>query len=287
MEIIFIYIFIIFFLIYIGYLLIKFIYLKSTLFMPKEYKIIKKLVNRLATYNNLGDKEIIFSIGSGNYMTYRAKELGLCKDEDTMFFRNLNPFIKSKKIKNIDINELNKQAYVFGGVDAYAWRRVVWISKSSFRSHKNHINFLAWVLGHEISHIIFNDHIMQSKKLLKEYKKIKNSDKQELKKLLEMKLSRSSEKKADKNSAKMLINARFSKSKILEEFTYAAEIHGWEVDTDVEGTHPGYIERFKALKKFIRKYEVDIRSPINKNTWYWQYNRNNNTLTYVPNNKQL
>ena len=253
--------------------------------MPKEYKIIKNLVSRIATYNNLGDKEIIFSIGSGSYMMYRAKELGLCKDEDTMFFRNLNPFIKAKQVKNIDINELSKQAYVFGGVDAYAWRRVVWISKSSFRSYKSHINFLAWVLGHEISHIIFNDHIIQGKKILKEYKKIKNSNKQQLKKLLEMKLSRSSEINADKNSARMLINAGFSKSKILQEFTYAAEIHGWEVDTDLEGTHPGYIERYKALKKFIHKYEVDIFNPINKNTWYWQYNRKNNTLTYVPRNK--
>ena len=285
MEIIFIYIFIIFFLIYIGYILIKFIYFKSKFFMPKEYKIIKNLVSRIATYNNLGDKEIIFSIGSGSYMMYRAKELGLCKDEDTMFFRNLNPFIKAKQVKNIDINELSKQAYVFGGVDAYAWRRVVWISKSSFRSFKSHINFLAWVLGHEISHIIFNDHIIQGKNFLKEYKKIKNSNKQQLKKLLEMKLSRISEKNADKNSARMLINAGFSKSKILQEFTYAAEIHGWEVDTDLEGTHPGYIERYKALKKFIHKYEVDIFNPINKNTWYWQYNRKNNTLTYVPRNK--
>ena len=100
-----------------------------------------------------------------------------------------------------------------------------------------------------------------------------------------MKLSRSSEKKADKNSARMLIKAGFSKSKILEEFTYAAEIHGWEVDTDVKGTHPGYIERYKALKKFIHKYKVDLLNPINKNTWYWQYNRKNNTLTYVPRNK--
>jgi len=253
--------------------------------MPKEYKIIKKLVNLIATYNNLGDKEIVFSIGAGSYMMYRAKELGLCKEEDNLFFRNLNPFIKVKTHKNIDINQLTKQAYVFGGVDAYAWRRVVWLSKSSFRSYKSQINFLAWVLGHEISHIIYNDHINQSKKLLKEYKKVKNSNQQNLKKLLEMKSSRSSEKRADKNSAKMLLNAGFSKSKILKEFTYAAEIYGWEIDTDPEGTHPGYLERYKSLKKFIHKYEADILTRINKNSWYWKYNRRNNTLTYFPKKK--
>tara|TARA_Y100000589_G_scaffold14917_1_gene12154 strand:+ start:981 stop:1838 length:858 start_codon:yes stop_codon:yes gene_type:complete len=285
MEIIFIYILKMFFLIYIGYLLIHFIYFKSTLLMPKEYKIIKKLVNKIATYNNLGEKDIVFSIGAGSYMMYRAKELGLCKEEDALFFRNLNPFIKAKTFKNINIDELKKQAYVFGGIDAYAWRGVVWISKSSFRCYKSQVNFLAWVLAHEISHIIFNDHINQSKKLLKEYKNIKSSNKLKLKKLLEMKLSRNSEKKADKNSARMLINAGFSKSKILEEFSYEAETNGWEVETDPEGTHPGYIERYKALNKFVHKYKVDISIPINKNSWIWQYNRKNNTLTYFPKNK--
>ena len=252
--------------------------------MPKEYRIIKKIVEKIATNNNLGKKEIIFSVGAGSYMMYRAKELGLCKETDSMFFRNLNPYIKAKNIKNIDINEIIKQAYIFGGVDAYAWRNIVWISQSSFRSYKSQINFLAWVLGHEISHIIYNDHIKQSKKLLKKHRRIENPNKDKLKKLLEMKLSRSSEKKADRNSAKMLLNARFSKSKILKEFTFAAENNGWDVETYKEGSHPGYIERYKALKKFVNNYKIDLLIPTNKNNWYWQYNRENNTLTYLPKN---
>ena len=53
----------------------------STYFMPKEYKIVKKLVNKIASKNYLGDREIPFYIGSGSYMEVRAKELGF-RDKD-------------------------------------------------------------------------------------------------------------------------------------------------------------------------------------------------------------
>ena len=42
--------------------------------MPKEYKTIKKLVDKIASKNYLGDKEIPFLIGSGRYIEIRAKE---------------------------------------------------------------------------------------------------------------------------------------------------------------------------------------------------------------------
>ncbi len=269
---------------FIGYLFIQFLYFKSTLFMPKEYRIIKNLVNRIASKNNLGEKEIVFSVGSGSYLMYRAQELGLCKEEDSYYFRNLNPYLRNKYINGININEISKQAYIFGGIEAYALRSVVWMSKSSFRSYKNQLNFLAWVIGHEISHIIFNDHISQNKKLLKESKKKKNANQKEFRKLLEMKFSRDTEKNADKNSAKMLINAGFSKSQILKEFTYIATNHCWQVETDLEGTHPGYLERYRALKRFIHKYKVDKLTLKNKSNWEWQYNRRNNSLTFFPKN---
>ena len=56
----------------IKYLAIIFIFIfssnylrnNSTLFMPKEYKSIKKLVNKIASKNYLGDREIPFYIGS-------------------------------------------------------------------------------------------------------------------------------------------------------------------------------------------------------------------------------
>ncbi len=44
----------------------------SVYFMPKEYKTIKKIVDKLASKNDLGNRDIPFSIGSGRYMAWRA-----------------------------------------------------------------------------------------------------------------------------------------------------------------------------------------------------------------------
>ena len=54
----------------------------SVYFMPKEYKTIKKIVDKLASKNDLGNRDIPFSIGSGRYMAWRAEDLGLCKRMD-------------------------------------------------------------------------------------------------------------------------------------------------------------------------------------------------------------
>tara|TARA_Y100000589_G_scaffold304859_1_gene318366 strand:- start:597 stop:752 length:156 start_codon:yes stop_codon:yes gene_type:complete len=50
--------------------------------MPREDKTIKKIVDKIASKNYLGDEEIPFSIGSGTYMEYEAEKLGLCKKND-------------------------------------------------------------------------------------------------------------------------------------------------------------------------------------------------------------
>ena len=51
--------------------------LNSIFFMPKEYKTIKKLVDKIALKNYLGDQEIPFSVASGSYMEYEAEKLGI------------------------------------------------------------------------------------------------------------------------------------------------------------------------------------------------------------------
>ena len=89
----------------------------SLLFMPKEYKTIKKLVDKIAAKNYLGDKEIPFFIGSGTYMEVRAKELGLCKEEDCWYYNNLSPYKKYKYVKDINLNELINQAYLLNGIE--------------------------------------------------------------------------------------------------------------------------------------------------------------------------
>ena len=47
--------------------------------MPKEKTI--KIVDKIASKNDLGNRDIPFSIASGIYMQYRAEELGLCEKD--------------------------------------------------------------------------------------------------------------------------------------------------------------------------------------------------------------
>ena len=146
----------------------------SIFFMPKEYKTIKKIVDKIASKNYLGDQEIPFSIGSGTYMEYEAEKLGLCKKNDCYYFKNLNPYKRQKFFNKVDLNELSKQAYLFNSIEAYAWNGIVWLSKSTFRTYGEKTNFLSCVIGHELSHIIYNDHIEQSIKLSKKLKDLDN-----------------------------------------------------------------------------------------------------------------
>ena len=269
----------------------------STYFMPKEYKVIKKIVNKIASKNDLGNRDIPFSIGSGIYMQYRAEELGLCEKDGCWYYRNLDPYKNYKKVNGVNINELLKQSYLYNGIEAYAWNDVVWLSKSSFLTYAKKIDYLGCTIGHELSHIVFNDHIKQSIKLSENLKKLKDKNKavirinsekvkdkkDEIKEVLQNELSRESEMIADNNAAKMMINAGFAKETCLNEITFIAEKMQWDADTDIKSTHPGYLERFKSLQDFITKYdnlnELEYSEPYK---WKWIYDRNFNILIFSP-----
>ena len=49
----------------------------SQLFMPKEYKTVKRIVNKISKKNDLGDYPFTFSITAGSRGTWIAKSLGL------------------------------------------------------------------------------------------------------------------------------------------------------------------------------------------------------------------
>lgn len=279
----------------------------STYFMPKEYKIIKKIVNKIASKNDLGNKEIPFSIAGGIYMEYRGEELGLCKKDGCWYYRNLDPYKNHKKVNGVNINELLNQSYLYNGIEAYAWNDVVWLSKSSFLVYKRKTDYLGCTIGHELSHIVFNDHIKQSIKLSEKLKKLKdinkseilvNSDitkkndekvqdkKDEIKEVLQKELSRESEMIADNNAAKMIINAGFAKETCLNEISFIAEKSQWDADTDKESTHPGYLERLKSLQKFVAKYDKSNElKTFEPYKWNWSYNRKLNILTFSPQKK--
>ena len=278
----------------------------SIYFMPKEYKTIKKIVDKIALKNNLGDEEILFSIGSGAYMEYEAEKLGLCKKDDCYYFKNLNPYKKHKDFKQVNLNELSKQSYLYNSIEAYAWSGVVWLSKSTFKTYGDKTNYLGCIIGHELSHIIYNDHLEQSIKLSEKIKEFKNpKDKEnkqlnnkkevnneevnteELKKdLFEKLLSRESEIKADQNGAKMMINAGYSKDTCLNSIIFLAKRNYIDAHTELKSTHPGHLERYESLKKFIETYKKEKEMKTFKPyKWSWRYNRNLNILIFSPKNK--
>ena len=250
----------------------------SIYFMPKEYKLIKKIVNKIASKNKLGDKNISFTITNGNYMSRNMKDLDLCKEDICWYYKNLNPFKKYKNKNNININELSNQSYLYGGIEAYAWNEIVWISKSTFRTLGVNEGFLGCIIGHEFSHILFNNHISDSLKLSTKMRELEilesnKSKKKDLelneKNLLEMEISRLSESQADNNSSKFL--------------TYMTQFERLETETDPKSSHPGYLERISSLNKFISRYEIESNLEINKtNKWKWRFNRDLNILIFIP-----
>jgi len=270
----------------------------STIFMPKEYKTIKKIVDKIALKNNLGDEEIPFSIGSGAYMEYEAEKLGLCKKDDCYYFKNLNPYKKHKDFKKVNLNELSKQSYLYNSIEAYAWSGVVWLSKSTFKTYGDKTNYLGCIIGHELSHIIYNDHFEQSIKLsekIKDFQNLKDKDNkkvnnEELKKeenlkkdLFEKLLSRESEIKADQNGAKMMINSGFSKDTCLNAILFLTKRNHLDAHTELKSTHPGHLERYESLKNFIETYNQEKEMKTFKPyKWSWRYDRKLNTLTFSP-----
>ena len=273
----------------------------STFFMPEEYKTIKKIVDKIALKNDLGNRDIPFSVASGIYMQYRAEELGLCEKDGCWYYRNLDPYKNHKIVNGVNVNELLKQAYLYNGVEAYAWNDVVWLSKSSFLTYAGKKDYLGCTIGHELSHIIFNDHIKQSIKLSENLKKLTEKEKDdtsieskkskendekvkdEIKEVLEKELSRESEMIADNNAAKMIINAGFAKETCLNEITFIAEKMQWDADTDMKSTHPGYLERFESLQNFIAKYDKsNALKDFEPYKWKWKYDRKMNILIFSP-----
>jgi len=281
----------------------------STIFMPKEYKTIKKIVDKIASKNYLGDEEIPFSVGSGAYMEYEAEKLGLCKKDNCYYFKNLNPYKKHKDFKKVNLNELVKQSYLYNSIEAYAWSGVVWLSKSTFKTYGDKTKYLSCVIGHELSHIIYNDHIEQSIKLSKKIKDFRNtkdvinsqlknknnvkneeinneelkSKEDEKKDLYEKVLSRESEIKADQNGAQMVINAGFPKDTCLKSIIFLSKRNYIDAHTDLTSTHPGHLERYESLKNFIETYnkEKELKK-FKHHKWSWRYNRNLNILTFSP-----
>ena len=250
----------------------------SQLFMPKEYKTIKRIVSKISTKNDLGDYPFIFSVTAGSRGTWIAKSLGLTsKNESCLHLKHVNPFVKYKGKLSYEINEAIRQAYLLDTVEACAYPNgYIQISRSSFRSNENLEDYLAFVICHEISHVLNEDSFNKSLKVSKEGKKLKTKKKIEF----GFEISRDCEKEADICSAKMLINAGYSTSIPIKAHDFIAKKYGFGYETGKKCSHPGYEERRNNLIDFIYKNYPDSSNSKVYTKGSWSYDRKENTLTY-------
>ena len=119
----------------------------SQLFMPNEYKTVKRIVNKISKKNDLGDYPFTFSITAGSRGTWIAKSLGLStKNASCLHLKHVNPFIKYKGKLSHEINEEIRQAYLLDTVEACAYPNgYIQISRSSFKSNENFEDYLALI----------------------------------------------------------------------------------------------------------------------------------------------
>ena len=192
--------------------------------------------------------------------------------------KHVNPFIKYKGKLSHEINEAIRQAYLLDTVEACAYPNgYIQISRSSFKSNEDFEDYLAFVIGHEISHVLNEDSFNSSLKVSKEGKNLKK--KKTIKYGFE--ISRECEKEADICSAKMLINAGYSTSIPIKAHDFIAKKYGYGYETGKKCTHPGYEERRNNLIDFIFKNYPDSSENKGYTKGSWKYDRKENTLTYL------
>ena len=262
------------------------IYFRNSLILiPSEYKKIKTIVEKIAKANYLGKNDIRFSITTGSHAVFLSKELGICKEDDCYYIRNLNPFQKHESINGISLNQIINQSNLYNGLEAYAWSAgVIEISKSSFPFIGNNESHLSCLISHELAHLLKNH---RHKKLVDFSKELQiigsNKISENQKKDIGYSIERKLELEADQIASKMIYLAGYDKYSCLFALKEWGVREAYELESNNESTHPGYHERIDSLENFIEKnLSKDLKKISNKNKWAWEYNRRKNILIFKP-----
>lgn len=262
------------------------IFLKNSLIlMPSEYKKIITIVEKIAKENFLGINDIRFSISTGSHAVFLSNEMGICKEDDCYYIRNINPYHKYESINGISLNEIINQSYLYNGLEAYAWSSgVIEISKSSFPFIGNNESHLSCLISHELAHLLKNH---RHKKLVEFSKELQiigsNKISENQKKDIGYSIERKLELEADQIASKMVYLAGYDKNSCLFALKEWGVREAYELESNNESTHPGYHERIDSLENFIEKnLSKDLKKISNKNKWAWEYNRRKNILIFKP-----
>ena len=255
-------------------------YLKNAQFiMPSEYKEIKSLVNELAEHNDLGDREITFTVVPGSWVGWFAENLKLCKEDSCGFYDELNPYRKFKGDKAYEINEAIRQAYLFDAVQGRSHSHgTITLNRSSFRTFNSRREYLGCLIAHELVHFL-EDHVFEDDKYVSENKKGLSEAKIEE---LENKRSRASEIEAQNNATLMIKNAGYPIDTCLEELKFTQRLGGFGANTEPKDSHPGYEEWVSELEKFITSQKDTAKVNTSKTDIRWRYDRDLNVLVMTP-----
>ena len=252
----------------------------SQLFMPSEYKTLKRVVNRLASKNDLGNERITFTIAAGINTSWMAEELNLCKEDECSFYTNLNPFKPYLGKSSNEINEAIRQSYLLNGIEGWAWSHgVIYFSRSTFSAYEGKDDYFACTIGHELTHVFNHDSFKASLREGREGKLMK----EEKRELLKQSISREIESQADINAVRMVMNIGLPKDTCLKEYEYRARHEATGAETKEDSSHPGYEDRRDAIIEFLKTYKDNPSDRELKETkGKWKYNRKLNTLKFTP-----
>ena len=246
--------------------------------LPTEYARIKKIVNKIAQHNDLGIQPIIFTVVPGTYAMRLASGLGLCDDDNCSYFGQINPFKKHGR----KIDEILRQNYLYGNIQGWAHSTgTVEIAHQSFRIYGQRDDFLACTVAHELAHVLDNHGFHISKKVSQ--LAVNTTEKE--KELIDAKVSREYEVKADQRAFDMLSRAGYPDNTCLDELDFLHKMSGDGSETSPTDSHPGYSERLLALKTHINESEKTSTKVREKTEGVWIYKTEMNYLQFTPVNR--
>ena len=247
--------------------------------VPPEYLQIKRVVNKIARHNDLGSQALIFTIVPGSYAMTLAAGLGLCDDDSCSYFGQINPFRKH----GIKIDEILRQNYLYGNIQGWAHSTgTVEIAHQSFRIYGEREDFLACTVAHELAHVLDNHSFHITKKVSELSANVTEKEKE----LIEAKVSREYEVKADQRAFDMLSRAEYPNETCLDELDFLHKISGDGRRTSPTDSHPGYSERLSALKAHIDASRQVDTNQTERTEGIWLYKPDMNYLKFSPISRQ-
>ena len=253
--------------------------------MPSEYKLVKKIFDKVSKNNDLGNRPVSIIIRAGEDMHYLMVDTGICKDKKNVcfYFENLDPFRKYRGFRSSDVNHAIKQSYLHGHANASASPTgTILINRSTFRVLEGKENFIAAAIAHEMFHIIQFTPFEASFKALKAWQENPNKTDEAINEVF-LNEKQIIEAEADLGAALMLFKADYPKDTFIKAMEYFYKQSGIIHTKGQFKRHPDYITRINLIRSFMNDESFIKKEPKNNSSpLTWRYNRRENWLKFYP-----